>query len=326
MPVFAPGINPPFSHPILDGSLERRLGSRGGADSDVDAADKESIEANEANDLVLPMTETFMRVGSSAGLRKSMSEGNIAGMGGIGASARSMFGQAPSLSSLAKSYQPPMGFGGKPTGVRGILDIVCQPGSEGIPGSAGDGGMGVELEPWRGAQHHVPSHMYGGGGLGRSEDGMGGHGPGLDSGGTSGSTSGEGSEERDPLGADSMMRRRALSTGDLLSLAAGGGAYNKEERLTRINRFRQKRLERNYNKKIKYEYRKQLADQRPRVRGRFAKSSSLEESKSGESGSDPSAGEVSAAGEPGDEGAGQDEVHGPARPAGMGSQAAKGSG
>ena len=109
-----------------------------------------------------------------------------------------------------------------------------------------------------------------------------------------------------------MMRRRALSTGDLLSLAAGGGAYNKEERLTRINRFRQKRLERNYNKKIKYEYRKQLADQRPRVRGRFAKSSSIEESKSGSEGaSDPSAGEVSGAAEPGEEGAGQEEVHGP---------------
>jgi len=265
---------------------------------------------------VLPMTETFSRGGNAAGMRKSMSEGNIAGMGAqFGSNSRSIFGKAPSLSSLAKSYQPPpMDFGGKPSGVQSILDIVCQPGSKPIPGSAADGGMGVELEPWRDAQHHVPSHMYGGGSLGHGEDGMGGHGPGLDSGGTSGSTSGEGSDERDQPGVESMMRRRALSTGDLLSLAAGGGAYNKEERLTRINRFRQKRLERNYNKKIKYEYRKQLADQRPRVRGRFAKSSSIEESKSGSEGaSDPSAGEVSGAAEPGEEGAGQEEVHGPPR-------------
>jgi hypothetical protein len=36
-------------------------------------------------------------------------------------------------------------------------------------------------------------------------------------------------------------------------------------------RYRQKRHERNFNKRIKYMCRKTLADSRPRVRGRFAR-------------------------------------------------------
>ena len=36
-------------------------------------------------------------------------------------------------------------------------------------------------------------------------------------------------------------------------------------------RYRQKRHERNFNKRIKYQCRKTLADSRPRVRGRFAR-------------------------------------------------------
>jgi CCT motif len=45
---------------------------------------------------------------------------------------------------------------------------------------------------------------------------------------------------------------------------------NPEERTQKILRYRQKRHERNFTKRIKYQCRKTLADSRPRVRGRFA--------------------------------------------------------
>ncbi|EFJ19353.1 hypothetical protein SELMODRAFT_419178 [Selaginella moellendorffii] len=47
--------------------------------------------------------------------------------------------------------------------------------------------------------------------------------------------------------------------------------YTPEERKAKLERYRQKRSERNFQKKIKYACRKTLADSRPRVRGRFAK-------------------------------------------------------
>ncbi|KAH7287103.1 hypothetical protein KP509_32G038300 [Ceratopteris richardii] len=47
--------------------------------------------------------------------------------------------------------------------------------------------------------------------------------------------------------------------------------YTKEERLPRIERYRRKRTERDFNKKIKYTCRKTLADSRPRIKGRFAR-------------------------------------------------------
>uniref|UniRef100_A0A0C9RYT9 TSA: Wollemia nobilis Ref_Wollemi_Transcript_2321_2433 transcribed RNA sequence n=1 Tax=Wollemia nobilis TaxID=56998 RepID=A0A0C9RYT9_9CONI len=49
------------------------------------------------------------------------------------------------------------------------------------------------------------------------------------------------------------------------------GRYSAEERKERIHRYRKKRSERNFNKKIKYACRKTLADSRPRIRGRFAR-------------------------------------------------------
>ena len=49
------------------------------------------------------------------------------------------------------------------------------------------------------------------------------------------------------------------------------GKYTLDERRLRILRYRQKRQERNFDRKIKYACRKTLADSRPRVRGRFAK-------------------------------------------------------
>ncbi|XP_024958758.1 putative zinc finger protein CONSTANS-LIKE 11 isoform X2 [Cynara cardunculus var. scolymus] len=49
------------------------------------------------------------------------------------------------------------------------------------------------------------------------------------------------------------------------------GRYSAEERKERILRYRAKRTHRNFNKKIKYACRKALADNRPRIRGRFAR-------------------------------------------------------
>ncbi|GAA0170628.1 hypothetical protein LIER_24851 [Lithospermum erythrorhizon] len=49
------------------------------------------------------------------------------------------------------------------------------------------------------------------------------------------------------------------------------GKYSAEERKERIGRYRAKRNQRNFNKTIKYACRKTLADNRPRIRGRFAR-------------------------------------------------------
>ncbi|VFR01554.1 unnamed protein product [Cuscuta campestris] len=55
------------------------------------------------------------------------------------------------------------------------------------------------------------------------------------------------------------------------------GKLSVEERKERIHRYLQKRKDRNFDKKIKYQCRKTLADNRPRVRGRFAKNDDLGE-------------------------------------------------
>ncbi|XP_073024161.1 uncharacterized protein [Primulina eburnea] len=52
--------------------------------------------------------------------------------------------------------------------------------------------------------------------------------------------------------------------------------YGPEEKRERIERYRSKRNLRNFNKKIKYECRKTLADSRPRIRGRFARNDETE--------------------------------------------------
>ncbi|KAK1436249.1 hypothetical protein QVD17_02028 [Tagetes erecta] len=95
----------------------------------------------------------------------------------------------------------------------------------------------------------------------------------------------------------SSHMRRVCSTGDLQSpkfneasqrlssspLATEGsllfmdetnfkvGRYNAEERKEKILKYRAKRTQRNFNKTIKYACRKTLADNRPRIRGRFAR-------------------------------------------------------
>ncbi|CAN6332774.1 unnamed protein product [Urochloa humidicola] len=54
------------------------------------------------------------------------------------------------------------------------------------------------------------------------------------------------------------------------------GRYSAEERKEKIERYRTKRNQRNFHKKITYACRKTLADSRPRVQGRFARNAETE--------------------------------------------------
>ncbi|KAK3135337.1 hypothetical protein QOZ80_5BG0417750 [Eleusine coracana subsp. coracana] len=71
--------------------------------------------------------------------------------------------------------------------------------------------------------------------------------------------------------------------GDTYSQDVGGpftqkvGRYSAEERKEKIERYRAKRHQRNFHKKITYACRKTLADSRPRVQGRFARNVETEE-------------------------------------------------
>ncbi|CAI8592383.1 unnamed protein product [Vicia faba] len=56
--------------------------------------------------------------------------------------------------------------------------------------------------------------------------------------------------------------------------------YSPEEKKLRIERYKRKRNQRNFNKKIKYVCRKTLADRRPRIRGRFARNDEIDKSTS----------------------------------------------
>ncbi|XP_068316117.1 uncharacterized protein [Pyrus communis] len=47
--------------------------------------------------------------------------------------------------------------------------------------------------------------------------------------------------------------------------------YSSEERMEKLSRYRNKKTKRNFGRKIKYACRKALADNQPRIRGRFAK-------------------------------------------------------
>ncbi|KAL4565498.1 hypothetical protein LXL04_029596 [Taraxacum kok-saghyz] len=102
-------------------------------------------------------------------------------------------------------------------------------------------------------------------------------------------------------GFTSNHMRRVCSTGDLQSLkpnqrgeklsssplATEGsfveevnfkvGRYSPEERKERILKYKAKRTQRNFNKTIKYACRKTLADNRPRIRGRFARNDEPDE-------------------------------------------------
>ncbi|KAI3667598.1 hypothetical protein L6452_42664 [Arctium lappa] len=52
--------------------------------------------------------------------------------------------------------------------------------------------------------------------------------------------------------------------------------YSPKEKRERIERYRSKKNQRNFNKKIKYVCRKTLADSRPRIQGRFARNDEIE--------------------------------------------------
>ncbi|KAC9696440.1 hypothetical protein R6Q59_025865 [Mikania micrantha] len=52
--------------------------------------------------------------------------------------------------------------------------------------------------------------------------------------------------------------------------------YSPDEKKERIERYRNKKSQRNFTKKIKYVCRKTLADSRPRIRGRFARNDEIE--------------------------------------------------
>ncbi|MCL7024636.1 hypothetical protein MKW94_021363 [Papaver nudicaule] len=101
-----------------------------------------------------------------------------------------------------------------------------------------------------------------------------------------------GHEQVFDLDSDDSPMRKVYSTGDLqtINLARSTGRsdsplsnencmeglnkvgrYTAEERKERIERYRSKRNQRNFTKKIKYACRKTLADSRPRIRGRFAR-------------------------------------------------------
>lgn len=56
------------------------------------------------------------------------------------------------------------------------------------------------------------------------------------------------------------------------------GAYSPEARQERIKRFHQKRKERVFHKRIKYDCRKRLANACPRIKGRFVKKQDFDES------------------------------------------------
>ncbi|KAG5029980.1 Zinc finger protein CONSTANS-LIKE 3 [Glycine soja] len=87
--------------------------------------------------------------------------------------------------------------------------------------------------------------------------------------------------------------RRVCSTGDLQNMKGNHmspteaplleesnfkvGRYSAEERKERISKYRAKRTQRNFNKTIKYACRKTLADNRPRIRGRFARNDEASE-------------------------------------------------
>ncbi|XP_047059477.1 uncharacterized protein LOC124666174 isoform X2 [Lolium rigidum] len=74
-----------------------------------------------------------------------------------------------------------------------------------------------------------------------------------------------------------------VQSGDSCGQDAGGGPfsqkvgrYSAEERKERVERYRLKRHQRNFTKKITYACRKSLADSRPRVKGRFARNGETE--------------------------------------------------
>ncbi|OEL15410.1 hypothetical protein BAE44_0023571 [Dichanthelium oligosanthes] len=86
----------------------------------------------------------------------------------------------------------------------------------------------------------------------------------------------------DLQGMNGSSPPRPVPSGDACGQDGGGplsqkvGRYSAEVRKERIERYRVKRHQRNFNKKITYACRKTLADSRPRVKGRFARNGEAE--------------------------------------------------
>ncbi|KAL8217874.1 hypothetical protein R6Q57_021247 [Mikania cordata] len=85
--------------------------------------------------------------------------------------------------------------------------------------------------------------------------------------------------------------RRAFSDGDIKTLVNGNVDHAQrsslgqpqlmsdhiiEDRWQKLSRYRNKKTKRNFGKKIKYACRKALADNQPRIKGRFAKTEEIE--------------------------------------------------
>ncbi|KAI7726786.1 hypothetical protein M8C21_002162 [Ambrosia artemisiifolia] len=101
----------------------------------------------------------------------------------------------------------------------------------------------------------------------------------------------------DSEGSSSSSMNRVFSAGDLqgtnnfhrsespLSISSESNSiiegmnkacrYSPDEKKERIERYRSKKTQRNFTKKIKYVCRKTLADSRPRIRGRFARNDEI---------------------------------------------------
>ncbi|XP_057455221.1 two-component response regulator-like APRR5 isoform X2 [Lotus japonicus] len=71
--------------------------------------------------------------------------------------------------------------------------------------------------------------------------------------------------------ADQVATVRAASDGKHEDLTNNGYTHRSIQREAALNKFRLKRKERCYEKKVRYESRKKLAEQRPRVKGQFVR-------------------------------------------------------
>ncbi|KAI4338047.1 hypothetical protein L6164_016401 [Bauhinia variegata] len=70
---------------------------------------------------------------------------------------------------------------------------------------------------------------------------------------------------------DQVVGVRAESEGKNENLTNNGSSHRSVQREAALNKFRLKRKERCYEKKVRYESRKKLAEQRPRVKGQFVR-------------------------------------------------------
>ncbi|KAF3331685.1 two-component response regulator-like PRR37 isoform X2 [Carex littledalei] len=77
--------------------------------------------------------------------------------------------------------------------------------------------------------------------------------------------------------ANIVAEKSGAMNGNGNGSGSGSGSCVYQDRLAQreaaLNKFRQKRKERNFNKKVRYQSRKKLAEQRPRVRGQFVRQS-----------------------------------------------------